>query len=263
MSIRVMSMVWERYPGGGSTLLALLALADWSDDNGRCYPSMASISKKIRLKPRRAQRIVHQLIEDGFVQVVGNEFGGAPGSTRQYRINLSMLTGVLDDTRTGVLEDTPSRETGVLEDAEGCTGRRETGVPQYTQTVIEPSITVSTGEQDRSPQHCPIQKIIDLYHECMPANPRCKVPNEARKRSIRQRWIEAAILTCKPFGYTTQAEGLRAWRHFFEVCAESKFLTGQVPGRDGKPPFLADIDFLFSPKGFAKCIENKYHRGAA
>lgn len=113
MSIRVMSKVWESYPGGGSELLALLALADWSDDNGRCYPSMASISKKVRLKPRQAQRVVHQLIEAGFVSVIGNEFGGKPGATRQYRINLSTLTGVAHDT--GVIHD-----TGVAEDVDGC-----------------------------------------------------------------------------------------------------------------------------------------------
>ncbi|MHB1145052.1 MAG: helix-turn-helix domain-containing protein [Thiobacillus sp.] len=138
MSIRVMSLVWESYPGGGSDLLALLALADWSDDNGKCYPSMASISKKIRLKPRQAQRVVHQLIEAGFVSVVGNEFGGKPGATRQYRINLHSLTGVAHDT-------------GVAEDVDGCHGRRETGVAHDTQTVIEPSITVSTREQARAP----------------------------------------------------------------------------------------------------------------
>ena len=42
MSIRVMSAVWDGYPGGGTELLALLALADWSDDNGRCYRTRGS-----------------------------------------------------------------------------------------------------------------------------------------------------------------------------------------------------------------------------
>ena len=94
MSIRVMSKVWESYPGGGSELLALLALADWSDDNGRCYPSMASISKKVRLKPRQAQRVVHQLIEAGDVFAVGEELRGKPGAKPQYRSNLSSPAGV-------------------------------------------------------------------------------------------------------------------------------------------------------------------------
>lgn len=132
MSIRVMTKVWECYSGGGSELLALLALADWSDDEGRCFPSISSIARKIRLKDRQAKRVVHHLISEGFVRVVGNEFGGAPGSSRQYRIALDRLTGVLHDT--------PKRETGVVHDRDGCLPRPERGVADDTLTVIEPSM---------------------------------------------------------------------------------------------------------------------------
>jgi hypothetical protein len=134
MSIRVMTQVWDDFPGGGSELLTMLALADWSDDAGKCYPAISSIAKKIRLKERQAQRVVHQLIANGFVKVIGNEFGGAPGASRQYRLNLSCLTGVTHDT--------PVSQTGVMEDADGCHPRRLTGVTHDTLTVIEPSITV-------------------------------------------------------------------------------------------------------------------------
>ena len=40
MSIQIINKVWEGFPGSGAELLALLALADWSDDEGRCFPSM-------------------------------------------------------------------------------------------------------------------------------------------------------------------------------------------------------------------------------
>lgn len=146
MSIRVMSLVWESYPGGGSDLLALLALADWSDDSGQCYPSMTSIARKIRLDKRQAQRVIHRLIDDGFLEVTGNLLGGAPGSSRQYRIVLERLTGDANVTPTGDTEDTPKPETGDMGDADGCHGRRERGDIHVTQTVIEPSITVSTRE---------------------------------------------------------------------------------------------------------------------
>ena len=129
-----MTKVWDGYPGGGTALLALLALADWSDDEGRCYPSISSIAKKIRLKERQAQRAVHSLLKDGYVKVIGNMFGGPPGATRQYQIIIANLTGVILDT--------PMQETGVMQDADGCHLGYETGVADDTQTVIEPSLTV-------------------------------------------------------------------------------------------------------------------------
>lgn len=137
MSIRIMSRVWEDYPGGGSDLLALLALADWSDDDGRCFPSMSAIAAKTRLSRSQAQRVVHGLITAGFIQVVGNEFGGAPGATRQYRIILSSLTG-----RMGA--------TGRADAQDGSHGCVETGRMGATQTISEPSIPVKGFAQARS-----------------------------------------------------------------------------------------------------------------
>lgn len=143
--------------------------------------------------------------------------------------------------------------------------------PKPSLTVIEPKEVVApTRDLARALSApapgelpCPIDEIVELYHECMPANPRVKVVSEARKRAIRARWKEAAALTCSPFGYETKDEGLAAWREFFATCAESAFLTGRAKPQPGRPPFLADIDFLMSPSGFAKCLENKYHREVA
>jgi len=126
----------------------------------------------------------------------------------------------------------------------------------------EENIT-TTSSSDDDVRKCPIGSIVNLYHECMPANPQVRVLNEARKGAIRQRWKEAAEMACSPFGYKTRDEGLAAWRTFFEICAESDFLTGRAQAQPGKPPFVADIDFLFSPSAFAKILENKYHRETA
>lgn len=122
--------------------------------------------------------------------------------------------------------------------------------------------STATAPADADQMRCPTEKIVDAYHRLMPNNPRCRVLNVGRRGTIKARWHEAAKLNCKPFGYATTAEGLQAWEQFFAVCAESAFLTGHAQPQPGKPPFVADIDFLFSPKGFAGCLENKYHREA-
>ncbi len=123
----------------------------------------------------------------------------------------------------------------------------------------EEDTTTSSSDDVRK---CPTGTLVDLYHEMMPNNPKVKVLSEARKGQIRQRWREAASLDCKPFGYDSRSGGLEAWKLFFKTCSNSKFLTGLAPPEQGKPPFFADIDFIFSPSGFAKILENKYHRDA-
>jgi hypothetical protein len=151
MSVRVLERVWAAFPGSGSDLIAMLALADWSDDAGRCWPSVATIATKMRLQPRQAQRVLNGLIQRGFLEVTGNPNGGAPGSTRRYRVVLESLTGVVHDAPTGVLHDTGvTDDTGVLQDVDGCHPRHETGVLDDTQTVIEPSITVIHAQKRKS-----------------------------------------------------------------------------------------------------------------
>ena len=118
---------------------------------------------------------------------------------------------------------------------------------------------MSSGDDVRQ---CPTGTLVNLYHDLMPLNPRVKVLSAARKSAIKARWLEASKLDCEPFGYETAQDGVEAWRQFFGVCAESKFLTGLAPPGPGKPAFIADIDFLFSPSGFTKTLENKYHRDA-
>lgn len=110
---------------------------------------------------------------------------------------------------------------------------------------------------------CPVGAIVNAYHALMPLNPKVRVLDDVRKKTIRARWREAAAMTIKPFGYQNEAQGIAAWKQFFEVCADSMFLTGRAKAAEGKPPFLADIDFLLSPSGFKKCLENKYHRETA
>lgn len=147
MSVRVMSRVWDDFPGGGSQLLALLALADWSDDDGRCYPSIAAIAKKARLSRSQAQRLVHSLINQGFVAVTGNQDGGAPGYTRKYKINLERLTNREDATPTG-----SANATGRTHAQDGSHPCGSTGRMGATQTVIETSFNRQERKQRREPQ---------------------------------------------------------------------------------------------------------------
>lgn len=133
MSVRVLAKVWDAYPGGGTDLLALLALADWSDDAGKCYPSMAAIARKVRLSECQARRVVHRLIESGYIKVTANSTGGA--TSRRYQIILACLTPIADATPS--VDDRGSADA-TLPLAPVIAHPSHS---YATRTVIEPSIT--------------------------------------------------------------------------------------------------------------------------
>lgn len=136
MSLRAMTQVWDRFPRGGSHMLVALALADWCDDDGRSlYPSIKKVAAKCRLSAVQARRIVHDLIEDGYLEVIGNAAGGAPGCSRRYLFRIDRLTDIASDTPIAG-DRTP------MQDRDDSHGRSETPITGESQTVIEPSITV-------------------------------------------------------------------------------------------------------------------------
>ena len=102
---------------------------------------------------------------------------------------------------------------------------------------------------------CPHQKVIELYHEALPTCPQVREWNETRQRTLQSRWRDkAASLT-----WQHEADGLDWFKRFFDFVRESDFLTGRADGRNGKPPFVADLEWLMKPSNFAKVVEGKYH----
>ncbi len=78
-----MSWVWENGPRDGTDALVLLALADFADDAGRCYPSMRTIANKARMTERGAQKVIRRLEAAGWVSV---STGNGRHGCNQYRI---------------------------------------------------------------------------------------------------------------------------------------------------------------------------------
>lgn len=164
MSIKVMTLVWDRYPGSGSDLLAALALADWCNDSGGdLYPSIASVAIKIRASESQARRILHRMIDDGWLEVVGNASGGAPGSTRRYRLNVARLNATrpvdragASDTPTGSADATPSTHArGGMDARDGLHPCAETGSTGDTQTVIKATVSEPSKARRRASAHDP------------------------------------------------------------------------------------------------------------
>lgn len=88
MSVRTMAKVWESSQQAGSDLLMLLAIADFADDDGNAYPSVATLAKKCRMRPRNCQYILRNLEQSGELTIGVN---AGPFGANLYRVNLDAL----------------------------------------------------------------------------------------------------------------------------------------------------------------------------
>lgn len=93
MSIKVQTMVWDRYPGEDHELLLALKLADYCDDNGEhIFPSIETMAEKTRRSARAVQYQIKNMVKRGWLILVANASGGR-GRACEYRINPDWING--------------------------------------------------------------------------------------------------------------------------------------------------------------------------
>lgn len=83
MSVRLMSAIWDMEFSPVEKLI-LLAVADWANDEGLAWPSIAQLAKKTGCGERTVQRTLRTAEQSGLLKRYEN-----PGKGCSYRINPS------------------------------------------------------------------------------------------------------------------------------------------------------------------------------
>ncbi|WP_162941560.1 helix-turn-helix domain-containing protein [Desertimonas flava] len=141
-------------PTGGRRLV-LLSLANHANDEGWCFPSIATISREAGLSERRCHDAIRWLLAEGYIDRTIN---GAPKEmVGQYRSNLYLLNA---DAEAGVDSPSMAESSGVDESSQDALalrgGRSDTpGVDEsseqgWTERPQEPSPEPS-GEPSPEP----------------------------------------------------------------------------------------------------------------
>ncbi len=241
----------------------MLALADHSDDNGNSYPSVPTLAKKCRMKPRNANLILAALRDSGELQIKLN--AGIKGTNR-YRIVLTALGGMQDSTGVALYSCSP------LQGAEECKVQPATATPvadclkplqpatdETSLNRQEPSdIAAATAKKvkTKTPE-CPHRALIDLFAERLPELPKPFPELWAGKAAAamqeRWRWVLTASREDGRRWATTPDEALKFFRKFFDHVAESDFLTG----RNGKW-MRCSLRWLMNRENFAKVMDGEY-----
>lgn len=172
---------------------------------------------------------------------------------RQRRFREKQKDGGEDPPNNGPVTDKKRKHNGPVTD--------ESRLPDTdtdTDTEKESSAKAEEADAGASPPPtglrlvkppCPYETIVALYHEVLPELRACKTLTETRKSYLRQRWA------AKP------GTDLAKWRAFFEYVKTCPFLLGQSDGSHGRPPFVADLEWLVKPSNYAKIVEGKYEPG--
>jgi hypothetical protein len=88
MSVKIMSRVWAYSKCAGTELVTVLALADWADDDGWCWPSLSKLAKKCRVTVSQLCKIL-AAIEQQRGEVSRERSTGGRNHRTRYRVTVT------------------------------------------------------------------------------------------------------------------------------------------------------------------------------
>jgi hypothetical protein len=83
MSIKIMASVWEHSPQRGTSLLLLLALSNYANEYGECWPSIGRLAHDCRQSERYTQILLRKLEAAGELTII---YRGDQGRTSLYTV---------------------------------------------------------------------------------------------------------------------------------------------------------------------------------
>ena len=282
------------FVGSSADKAVLRCLCDYANDDGsNCRPATSTISAETELNKKTVYKSLSSLSQAGWIEVsslngrqnfytinvtkIEEAFIETTAEKRQTSTNFGTKTGTKNGTGTKIgLEPVPNlghysvNTQSIINTSKDVFVHRAENVSPDTSktaqvennefTLTETSEKVEkelTPEQKalKVSKHCPQQKLIDLYHECLPGLPPVRIWTSAsRVNNLASRWREMAL----DQGFQSEADGLDFFKRFFEFVGRSKFLMGQVKQKDGRT-FRADLEWITKANNFEKICDRKYH----
>lgn len=249
MSVAVMAALWKHSGHSGSALLMLLAIADFADDDGRAYPSVARLAQKCRVKPRAANYTLRDLQDSGELEVrIGGGPMGAHGPTNLYRIALKRL-GL---QRVAEVQSIAALQGVAQPGAKDCAEPLHRIADKPSLNHQEPPV----GRKPKAPA-CPHDELLSLYHEILPELPTVRFLGPKRKEALTKFW-QFIFTQPKSDGQprAATAQEAVAWtRSYFSRARDNDFLMGRTARTEEHANWHCSLDYLLTERGMSQVIE--------
>lgn len=285
MSIDIMSRLWWRKDLSMGEKFIGLALADAANDQGVCWPAIATIAEKCSCSERTVQNAVKALVgmqllrkkerKDRSSYFIFN-LENLPHIARPQRFKERGLhEDLIADTPVGDLFGTgespaPVQNGRVQNTTSTGADFSMTGANAAPRTIIEPSIEPSDSESGDFKSPAVVEGgdliVVDengpealvAYVESEWARVKAEHPGIAQVRKIDDGLRHTIALRGKQHARESE-NGFDVWREFFERVRASLFLTGRAPAsRDRDEPFKLSLGWAMKAANFREILNGKY-----
>lgn len=214
-----MTNVWEHQGITPTQKLVLLALADWANDDGLCWPSIEKLCNKSSLSRRAVQSSIKTLCEMGLLI---QEQSNGRGCRYWVKEGVQEMHGCSKSTPE--VQEMHTRGAG--------------GSPNTSYTH---QLTTTSSKSSDDDHPVTEEEIIECWNDLAARTglPKIKVMNDKRRNMLRKR-----IKECPD---------VETWSTAFRNIERSSFLRG-----DNERGWQADFDFLVQPTSFMRIIEGSY-----
>lgn len=258
--------------------LLLVILSDFLNDKTRqCNPSRETLMRKACIKNNKTlSSKLDSLVSRGLIEIVRGKgisnrylvqnrttFNSEPSSAVNHVQHCTTTRFSTEPTPSSTVNHEPISEP-INEPNTLFVSRAEDGSPDAQKNAVSESeeFNLTEPKEELTPEQrsvqigsrCPHEKIIALYHECLPMLPTVRIWSEDRRKTLAARW--RTLVNDK--GYQSEEEGLGWFKRLFGYIRRSRFLTGETPQKEGHT-WRPDLEWIIKPKNLTKIIEGKYH----
>lgn len=234
MSIKIMTQVWEiKLPD--SEKIALLALADCANDEGGCWPSMATLASKCSKAPRTLQGAIKSLCDKGHLSR-----DERPGKGVYYTVHPRSDDTPADTAPPQGTTETPADNAGDPRSDCGQTVNEPLNNRQLHTPEISLEEKKESDKADQDHDH-ECEEVVEYWREV--AVPK-GAPGIRRLTAKKRKAIKARL----------KAEDLSTIKEAIDRLAKSSWLLGKTDKSDWK----ADLLWMLKPDKFDEILEGKH-----
>ncbi|MFV8800497.1 helix-turn-helix domain-containing protein [Yersinia enterocolitica] len=202
MSVKLSSYVWDGCAAAGMKIskVAIMArLADFSNDEGVCWPSVTTIARQIGAGESTVRTALTELETDGWLSKKARRAGNRNASN-VYQLNVVKLKAAAHASESDTSKSDGSKSDGSKFDGSesgrnGTFDPSESGGDPSVNSKQEPSNTKTIGQSPTATDPQPVDSLricyetaLAHYHDILPEMPKVLDMTKDRQTKMRNLW---------------------------------------------------------------------------